>query len=89
LEAAVVATIRDKSRLTAWLKDQMQAKPNYPISKAEMKNQAKNAGMTVSERSFNGAWEQAVRDTGAAKWSMPGRKSKQRIDTPNNRDGVL
>jgi hypothetical protein len=81
--ATTAATIGKEKRLKDWLMQEMQARPEAPISKSEMQQKAIACGYRSSVRGFERAWATALRESGATKWSAPGRKSRRRIDTEN------
>ena len=76
-----VQTVSDERKLVQWLTELMRAKPKSPMSKGATKEAAATSGQHFSERAFSRAWAMAVQQSGAARWSSPGRKSKRRIDT--------
>lgn len=80
-EMAAATTIAAETRLQRWLTEQMNANPASPRSKTAMKVEAVAAGHGFGDRSFQRAWDNAVRESGADTWSAPGRKSSRRIDT--------
>jgi hypothetical protein len=76
-------TTAAETRMARWLVAQMKAAPNAPIPKPEMRKRAEAAGHVVGDRAFIRAWRIAVKDANAQAWSLPGRKSKRRIEMPD------
>jgi hypothetical protein len=74
-EATTVGTIANERKLVEWLTDLMRSTPNSSMSKAATKRAAIAAGLDFSARAFDRAWATAVRQSGATRWSKPGRKS--------------
>ena len=75
---AAQATAVGEIRLQTWLVEKMRAAPNAPTAKMGMKELAKVAGHAFSDVGFDRAWGSAVKRTGLAAWSAPGRKPKLR-----------
>lgn len=74
------ATIKDEKQCEVWLQNLMAAgspSKSKPLYAEEAIQQFK-----ISRRGFARAWGNAVADSGNVAWSLPGRKSKRRIDTP-------
>ena len=69
--------------LVAWLVERMKASPLHSPGKDVIKREAVAAGFKVGPRGFNRAWDKAVEQADAPAWKHPGRKSKRRIETPN------
>jgi hypothetical protein len=81
-ETTNMRTIASERKLAKWLTELMRTKRDAPMSKAATKRAAAAKGLHFSDRAFISAWASAVRESGAARWSSPGRrKSKRRIDT--------
>jgi len=68
-------TVGEEARLRAWLAAEMQAALDNPTAKEAMQVRAKNAGLSFTGRAFERAWRDAVNETGARAWTLPGRKS--------------
>jgi hypothetical protein len=65
-----------------WLSGLMRERPN-PMTRAQYKAEAREK-FGVGTRASDRAWHAAIEETGSD-WNKPGpRKSKHRIDTPNN-----
>lgn len=76
-------TIAAEKRLQSWLETQMRAKPKASPGKSAVKAAANAAGHVFSNRAFIRAFANAVSATGASDWSLAGRKSARRIETPD------
>lgn len=74
------ATIKGEKQCEMWLRSLMAA-GSPSKSKQEYQLEAMRL-FKVSQRGFGRAWGNAAAEAGNAAWSAPGRKSKQRIDTP-------
>jgi len=69
------ATIKGQTRWQQWLELQMKVSPEEPRSKATMREEGKAAGLPkVSDRGFQVAWAEAVKDAQATAWRSPGRR---------------
>jgi len=75
-------TAAAEKKFTEWLITRMRAAPNSSPGKPVIIDEAKAAGFSVSARGFGRAWSRAVIEANTPAWSNPGRKSKQRIETP-------
>jgi hypothetical protein len=80
LPGAAGTTIKAEKQCEAWLRNLMatgsSSMPKYQYQLEAIRQ------FKISRRSFGRAWGNAVAATGNITWSLPGRKSKRRIDTP-------
>jgi hypothetical protein len=71
------ANIRVEQHLTAWLVARMQANPDQPRPKNDVRQEATALGFAVSDASWERCWADAVKQANTPKWSAPGRRPKQ------------
>ena len=70
-----VGTVGAEYRCRSWLTKMMKAKPERPQPKQALREKAKRRFPKLSNRGFERAWSSAVGQSGARKWSAPGRRS--------------
>jgi hypothetical protein len=52
----------------------MQDQPYLPLTKSAARQRAAKDGLHCSGRGFDRAWTAAIKDSGASKWSGPGKR---------------
>ena len=70
-----VGTIAVENGCRLWLINLMKANPNNPRPKEVIREEAKARFPNLGKRGFDRAWAAAISQTGAEKWSAPGRRS--------------
>ena len=60
--------------MTDWLTKRMQDQPHLPLAKSAARQRAAKDGLHCSSRGFDRAWADAVKASGANKWSKPGKR---------------
>jgi hypothetical protein len=81
------ASIANEQRLTDWLTKRMQDQPYLPLTKSAARQPAAKGGLRCSGRSFDRAWADAVKASGASKWSNPVNAEPPRSFAAHNRRG--
>jgi hypothetical protein len=61
---------------TQWLKHLMEASPNCPTAKEDLRTRAMDRWSDLSARAFERAWARAIDMTKAEEWSRPGPRPK-------------
>jgi hypothetical protein len=67
---------RSQTECTQWLKGLMEASPNCPTAKEDLRTRAMHRWSDLSARSFERAWGTAIDVTKAEAWSRPGPRPK-------------
>lgn len=70
-----VGTVAAEHRCRLWLLKLMKADPNNPRPKQALREEAKSRFPKLSNRGFERAWAAAISQSGADRWSAPGRRS--------------
>jgi hypothetical protein len=75
------ATMKAEKDCLEWLLKLMKKPSNPTKNRDEYKAEAADK-FGVGARAFGRAWGHSIRESANTNWGNPGRKSKQRIDTP-------
>jgi hypothetical protein len=70
-----VGTVGAEHGCRLWLTKLMKADSDRPRPKHALRKEAEDRFPRLSKRGFDRAWDSAVRESGARKWSAPGRRS--------------
>lgn len=81
--AVNISSVKAQKECREWLTEKMRG-GTPEKSKDQYFSEARERFSGLSKRSFISAWQQAIENVGNAAWAKPGRKPKQRIDTPKN-----
>jgi hypothetical protein len=73
--SAKVGTVGAEHGCRIWLANLIKAKLHNPQPKHTLRKEAKGRFPTLSDRGFDRAWTAAISETGAVRWSAPGRRS--------------
>ena len=73
--APEVGAVGAEHRCRLWLTNLMKNDPHKPRPKLAVRKEAKERFPTLSNRGFDRAWTSAINQSGAARWSAPGRRS--------------
>jgi hypothetical protein len=69
-----VGTVGAEFRCRLWLTELMKADPDKPRPKEGLRKEAKSRFPKLGNRGFDRAWAAAVAQSGADRWSAPGRR---------------
>jgi hypothetical protein len=70
-----LTTVGSANACRLWLVNVIKSRPNNPSPKETVRQEAKERFPKLGKRGFDRAWAAAIGQTGAEKWSAPGRRS--------------